>query len=335
MGGLSTVAVGPALDRGRERLTMSIAMGAVSLSSLIALTGTTTAFAVAFGVLVLGVANYTVAGHAYISHRVDYRLRARSIGLFEVSWALALLLGAPVIAVLIDLFGWRGPFVALAVGAAIGALVVALTVPDAPPDRAVPAEPGHDPRRSLVAPRQPLTRRAWLTAVGSALTAMAGLSVFVVSGSWLDDQFGLSTGRLGLVAMGFGAIELIASVTSAGFADRLGKLRCTLAGLALLLIGLASIAAAGDRLALGVAGLLVFLLGFEFAFVTSLSLVSEAMPGARGRTLAVANGVGTVARGAGAVLSGVLYGAYGIGGTVTLSTVAAFIALTTFVLSRR
>jgi hypothetical protein len=49
----------------------------------------------------------------------------------------------------------------------------------------------------------------------------------------------------------------------------------------------------------------------------------------------VANGVGTVARGAGAVLSGVLYGAYGIGGTVTLSTVAAFIALTTFVLSRR
>ena len=37
--------------------------------------------------------------------------------------------------------------------------------------------------------------------IGSATTAMAGLSVFVVSGSWLDDAFGVSTGGIGAVAM--------------------------------------------------------------------------------------------------------------------------------------
>ena len=93
--GLSTLAVGDHLDRGRERLVMVTSLGLVSISSVIALGGSLTTFAVAFVVLVLGVSNYTVAGHTWISHRVAYRWRARSFGVFEMSWALALLLGAP------------------------------------------------------------------------------------------------------------------------------------------------------------------------------------------------------------------------------------------------
>jgi MFS family permease len=68
------------------------------------------------------------------------------------------------------------------------------------------------------------------------------------------------------------------------------------------------------RLWVGVAGLLVFLFGFELAFVTSLSLVSEAMPDARGTTLAISNAVGTVARATGAVASGWLYSVHGVNG---------------------
>ena len=80
--------------------------------------------------LVLGVSNYTVAGHTWISHRVAYRWRARSFGFFEMSWAFALLVGAPIVAALINQFGWRGPFVALAIAAAVAALVVAWRVPN-------------------------------------------------------------------------------------------------------------------------------------------------------------------------------------------------------------
>jgi len=171
--------------------------------------------------------------------------------------------------------------------------------------------------------------------IGSATTAMAGLSVFVVSGSWLDDAFGVSTGGIGAVAMLFGATELVASLGSAAFADRVGKLRTTIVGLVALLGGLVIMLTADGRLWIGIAGLIVFLLGFELAFVVSLSLVSEAMPDARGTTLAASNAVATVTRASGAVLSGWLYGIHGISGTAGLSAAAAIVAVCSFLLSRR
>ena len=142
-------------------------------------------------------------------------------------------------------------------------------------------------------------------------------------------------GGIGAVAMLFGATELVSSLGSAAFADRIGKLRTTLGGIATLLVGLAVMISADDRLGVGIAGLVVFLLGFELAFVVSLSLVSESMPDARGSTLAVSNAVGTVARASGAVISGWLYGVHGIAGTAGLSAVAAVVAVLSLLVSRR
>ena len=329
--GLSTIFVGRHLDRGRERTVMIAGLGLVGASAVLALAGTVATFAVSFFVLVLGVSNLTVAGQAWISHRVDYRWRARSIGLYETSWAIALLAGAPIVAILINVFGWRGPFVAIAIACALGALLVARTLP---PQQVAAPEPV-DTSAGDVAPPTPITIRAWLVMVGSATIAMAGLSVFVVSGSWLDGSFGVSTGGIGAVAMLFGATELVSSLGSAAFADRIGKLRTTIGGIAMLLGGLGVMVSAGDRLWMGIVGLVVFLFGFELAFVVSLSLVSESMPDARGTTLAVSNAVGTVARASGAVLSGWLYGIHGIGGTATLSGSAALVALGSLLVSRR
>jgi len=331
--GLSTVFAGRHLDAGRERAVMIGGLGLVGASALLALTGTLPAFAISFFVLVLGVSNLTVAGQAWISHRVDYRRRARAIGLYETSWAISLLAGAPVVAVLINLVGWRGPFVAVAVGCAIGAAVVAATLP-----AHVAVELSDvDVRAIRAADRREarITTRAWLVMIGSATTAMAGLSVFVISGSWLDDDFGVSTGGVGAIAITFGATELVASLGSAAFADRIGKLRTTLAGLATVVAGLAVMVTANGILWMGVVGLVVFLLGFELAFVVSLSLVSEAMPNARGTTLAAGNAVGTVARAGGAVLSGWLYGMHGINGTVALAGTATTVAVVSLLVSRR
>ena len=333
--GLSTIFVGRHLDRGRERAVMIGSLGLVGASAVLALAGTVATFAVSFFILVLGVANLTVAGQAWISHRVDYRWRARSMGLYETSWAVALLAGAPIVAVLINVFGWRGPFVAIAIACVLAALLVAATLPVHVP---VPTLDHVDPAsvyRADARPPTAITLRAWLVMIGSAATAMAGLSVFVISGSWLNDAFGVSTGGIGAVAMLFGVTELVASVGSAIFADRVGKLRSTLGGLIGLMIGLAVMVSADDRLWMGIAGLVVFLLGFELAFVVSLSLVSESMPDARGSTLAVGNAVGTVARASGVVASGWLYGIYGISGTASLSGVAAIAAVASLLISRR
>lgn len=346
LAGFSTIASGARLDRGRERVVMVSSLGLVAASSVIALGGTVASFAVSFFVLVLGVANFTVAGQAWISHRVPYRQRARSLGLFETSWAIALLIGAPVVALLINVFGWRGPFVALAVAAMLAALVVAGALPRWVPRcedvefvAAASLSDGSTGHRAsthrTTTPRASITPAAWLVMIGSATTAMAGLSVFVISGSWLDDAFGVSTGGIGVIAIAFGTVELAASLTSAGLADTVGKFRSTMAGLVLLIAGLGVMMLADGRLSVGLGGLLLFLLGFEFAFVTSLSLVSEAMPDARGNTLAVSNAVATVTRAGGAILSGWLFATHGIAGTAALSAMSALVAALSLVFSRR
>lgn len=322
LGGLSTTLTGRTLDRGHRRRIFVTGLVAVSASSALATVGTIQMFAAAFVVLVIGVANLTVAGHAWIADRVPYADRARSIGAFEISWALALLLGAPVIAVLIGRFGWRGPFVALAAAAAVAAvLVVRLVDADVRPERA--ALP-----RSL----DRLPASAWAPMVASALICAAGLGVFVVSGAFLDQRHDVPTAGLGLVAMAFGIVELLSSITSAVYADRVGKRTTVLAGLAVMLVGATLVGASGASVVVAIGGLVVFLGGFELAFVTSLSLVSEAAPSARGRALGIGNGLGTIARSTGMLVSGQLFERHGISGPILLSaavtTVAALLVIT-------
>lgn len=326
MAGLSTIGVGRFLDRGRERLVMTLALVVISVSSLVALVGTTFTFAISFLLVVLGVANLTVAGHSTISRFVPYAGRGRAIGLYETSWAIALLIGAPLIAVLIESFGWRGPYVVLSVACAVMAVWIWTAGTRNPPKEPVAVA------TAIRIGSLPL--RVWAVIIGSALLALSGLSVFAISGKWLDTAFGVSTGGLGLVAMAFGAFELLASVGSAGFVDRIGKLRALLLGIALLLGGQVVMAVADDSLWVGVVGILAFLCGFEFAFVTSLSLVTEAMPESRGTTIALASGVGTVARGSGTIASGFLFTRWGIDGTLWMSATAALVAAMCFVVSR-
>lgn len=323
LGGLTTVATGPTLDRGHERRVFVLGLLAVAASSVVALGGSVATFAISFGLLVLGVSNLTVAGHAWIGHRVPFAARGRAIGVFETSWAVALLVGAPILAVLIGVVGWRGPYVFLAVGAVVAAGAVARFV-----------TPGVAVARDPEQRRAPLPRTAWAPMVASAATAAAGLGVFVVSGSWLDDAHGVSTGGLGVVAAGFGVVELGSSGSVAAFGDRIGARTSVLAGLVLLGAGVGIMSAAGGSRAAAIAGLLVFLTGFEFAFVSSLTLVTEAAPASRGRAIGLSSAMGTVARAGAVVVSGQLYEAFGMSGTLTLAAVAGGTALAATVATR-
>lgn len=317
LAGLSTIATGPTLDRGHERRLFTLGLLAVGISSIVALFGTVASFAVAAVLLVLGVTNLTVAGHAWIGHRVAFTARGRSIGLFETSWAISLLVGAPAIALLIEALGWRAPFVALAVGSFVAALAVMVFVAPGT-SHVADGAPESDTR---------LPRSAWFPILASAATAGAGLGTFVVSGAWLDDEFGVSTGGLGLVAAGFGAIELASSVSVATIGDRVGSRRSLLIGLGGLLTGLAAMAASGDSRTFAIVALMVFFAGFEFAFVSSLTLVTEAAPLARGRAIGISNACGTITRASAVFASGQLYEAFGISGSITL---AACIAVAAF-----
>lgn len=326
LGGLTTLASGPFLDRGHERRIFVLGLGAVAVSSLIALAGSVTSFAISFTVLVIGVSNLTVAGHAWIGHRVPYAARSRAIGIFETSWAISLLVGAPILALLIERFGWRGPYVALVAGSAVAVLMVR---------RLVAAGPVGVREAAPTAQGSRLPSSAWPPILASAFTAGAGIGLFVVSGAWLDDAHGVSTGGLGLIAAGFGAVELASSSSVAAFADRVGARRSVLAGLAVLGAGICVMAVSGDSRLVAVTGLIVFIAGFEYGFVSSLTLVTEAAPLARGKVIGLSNALGTLARSGGVIISGQLYEAFGIAGTLTMSATAASTALVLTILTHR
>jgi DHA1 family inner membrane transport protein len=323
LGGLTTTATGHWLDRGHERRLFVAGLAGVVASSLIALGGSTWTFGVAYAVLIVGVGNLTVAGHAWIGHRYRFSARGRAIGTFEMSWAISLLVGAPAVALLIRGFGWRGPFVFLAITAALGAAVVQWRV-----------TPGTPTPRDPTATRVRLTAAAFAPMIASAATAAAGLGLFVVAGAWLDDEYGVSTAGLGVIAAAYGAVELVSSSGVALVFDRFGARRSVVSGLGLLLVGCALVTTAGDSRVLAVAGLLIFLGGFEYAFVSSLTLVTEAAPDARGRAVGISNAIGTLARGVSVVIAGQLYEAAGIDGTVAWVAAAAALALVMTVLSR-
>ena len=317
MAGLGALGVARGLDRGRERAVILTALAMTAFGSALAVVGHIAVFAVAYFLIMLGVSLVTVGGHTYLSRRVRYARRARAIGLFETSWASALLVGAPVAALLIGWFGWRGPFIFFAV-ASVVMFVVLLTAQDR---SAVLDDADHD------GPPPRITARAWLLIAASASVAITGLTTAVIAGTWLDDALGVSTGGVGLVAMAFGGAELLASSSSAAIADRAGPRRATQTALLVTLVGLFVMTRAGSSLPVGAGGLFLFFVGFEFAIVTSFSFVSEAQPEARGRVLALNTAVGTVFRGLGISLSGVLYERSGIEGPVTLSVISAVVAL--------
>lgn len=316
--GLATLFAGRWLDRGRERFVIMVALGAVAAASLIALFGSIWSFAVTASLLGVAAGYVAVGGHAWISARVPFERRARYIGVYETSWATALLVGAPIIALLISTIAWQAPFIAVAI-AALGAIVLVGSLDDGETI---------EPPATASEPTQRINRDAWIVIAASAAIAMSGLATIVVAGTWLDDALGVSTGGVGLVAMAFGAAELTASTSSAGFADRLGKRRSTRVAVALILVGLAVISVAESSLLIGAGGLLIFFVAFEYAIVTSFSLVSEAMPRARGRTLGVSNACGTLSRGIGVVAAGFLYDQVGIRGPAVLSAAAAIVAFT-------
>ncbi len=316
LAGLATVLVGGPLDRGHERRVFLAGLLTCAVSCALTLVGTLAAFAASYVLLVLGVATLTVAGHAWIAARTDFSARARSIGIFETSWATGLLIGAPVAGLLISVWGWRAPLVAWIVACVTAAVIVTRVVPADRPRPRTTARPGE---RSL-------PPSAWRIIVGSAATAGAGLTVLVVSGVWLEDRFGLSAAGVGTVALAFGAVELAASLTTVRLTDRLGKPRAVAIGLGLVGVALTLMLAAGDRTWMGVIALTVFLGGFEFAFVSSLALVSEAAPEARGKAVGTGNAVATIARAGAAVAAGALYEAAGITGPVALAGACALAA---------
>ncbi|MBI9091132.1 MAG: MFS transporter [Desulfobacterium sp.] len=261
---------------------------------------------------------------AYVGKRVSYRRRGLVVGILEISWSVATLVGIPCLGLLIDRFGWRSPFFALGGLAAISlALVVHYIKDDSQEETVVRKKRGTI--RSLTAL---LNNRKALGVVGVGfLMGAANDNLFVIYGAWLERSFDMSVVALGLGTGVIGVAELCGSSFTAAFSDRLGIRRSVAWGISLCALSYLLIPRAGHSLSLSLAGLFAVFLFYEQSIVAFISLCTELLPGARATMMSLLIASAGLGRVAGALSGGMVWQALGMETVCVISSLLTFGAL--------
>lgn len=320
---------GPVADRLGYRLMMLAALAMLALGMFAG------GFFPFYGVILvalflagIGKTIFDPAVQAYASERVPFKQRGLVIGLIEYSWSASTLVGIPLIALLIDRFGWRSPFFVLGGLSLMGMIMLAIIIP-----RDNKKDGSQQPSISLWSAWRPLVReRTALGALGFAFfISAANDNLFVVYGAWLEKSFDLSIIALGISTSLIGLAELFGETLTAAFADRFGLKRTVLSALTLCLISYGILPFLGLTLPMALTGLFFIFLTFEFAIVTSMSLFTELLPEYRATMMSgffAAAGLGRIA---GALMGGHVWLAGGITATALVSVAVSGLGLASLV----
>lgn len=347
--GLAAPAVGRAADRKGARTAMALGLALVTGGALLAAGAPgVVVFAVAMAVIQLSKVSFDAATTSWIADRVPFGRRSEVTGLVEASWAMALLLGIPVLGLVVSRVGWRWGYVVIAVFCGAAAFGAWRRIPDgsvgaeghrgdlhpdALLDEAIggPVSPGalaavaDAPASERGAAWWRLPPRTALTLAAVALLMGAVQLVVVVEGVWFEDAFGFSTARIGGAVLFIGIAELIGSLGSSRLTDRVGKRRSMVIGALVMGPAMACLGLVGSHAAVGIAVLAVGTLGFEYALVSAFPLVAELDPAARGTMFTLMLAAGTAMRGVADAVGALLYDASGIAGVGLTS--AAMVAV--------
>ena len=320
--GLAAPFLGPLADLRSRRGIMELALLVFCVAGLLlAGIGTLPAAAVAFTLYGLSKILYDPTMHAYVGDTVPYPGRARAIGILELAWSGAWLIGVPAAGFLIERFGWRAPWGVL-VG--MGLVSLALTRLALPPGRKPPGSAMKgQPVAILLATWRDLLRRrrVWVLLLTSLLMTVAMEAPFIVYGAWLEAAFGLSLSTLGLASIVVGLAELGGEFGTALLTDRFGKRRSVLLGLLVLAAGLLLLPVlARQGLAAALGGIALIVLSFEFAVVSLLPLATELVPEARASLLSLNMTAFSLGRILGAVMGSWLW--QGHAGAIALNAIA-------------
>lgn len=274
--GLLSPLVGPAADSwGRKRAMLAGTGLFVATMALVFIWPTYPALFIALVATLVSKMLFDPATYAYLGDKVDYRQRGLVVGISEFGWSGAFLVGIPILGWLIERGGWATPFLALAlVGAGISILVWRTLPPDHPSERT---------QASLLSgARQVLADPVTLAGIGIGFCISASNEIVnIVFGIWMEDAFAVQLATLAIASVIIGVAELGSEGLVAGFADRIGKRRIVGIGLVLYAASSFLLPILGTSLEGALLGLFLFYLGFEFALVATLPLLTELAPSAR------------------------------------------------------
>lgn len=311
--------LGTFVDRVSRRTAMATGLGGSFLGIVMM------AFAPNLAVLCVGLtllnllkSCFDLGMAAWIADRVPYERRGRVVGLTETSWALSLLVGVSLLGLVTAVSTWR---VACVVGGVfIAACALWL-------DSRIRSAGGVTrSQRHAESPRGKMTLRAWLVPLSMFGMMGAAQCLFVTFGAWLADDF--SFGASGIAAVGFalGIGELVSSTSSARLTDRIGKERSVVLGAAVMVPSAAVLAAFDASLVVGLAGLAIFIVGFEYGVVSMLPLATDLVESAPGKGFGLVIGAGTFGRGVLTFVATVLYESIGISGAALAGIVCAVLS---------
>ncbi|MCC6437092.1 MAG: MFS transporter [Acidimicrobiales bacterium] len=322
--GLSGIVTGAIIGRLGTRSVMVVGLALVATGNLIAGAGLgLTVFGIGYAALILGQSFCFLSGQTWIGANVPAAWRSRFLGGYESSWALSLLVGAPLAAVAVAL-RWSAPFWLFAALGGAGALALW---------RAIPAEGDRRPQPSATRRsrghnrRWPLSRQGWAAVALAGALMVGNIALVVVSGAWLEGTYGFGARALGAVAFLVGAAELGASLAIARFGDRVAPRRSIPAGLALCTVAIAVIGFDVAPAAAAVGALAVFVLGFEFAFIATLTVAVQRPPDELPTLMGTMAASTTAARAVTAALGGWLFERSGIGAIALIAVGAQLVSL--------
>ena len=178
-------------DRRGRRMGMLMGAGLFMIgASVVVFWPTFAGFTISLALATLGKYIFDPSMQAYISDRIPYSRRGRTIAITELSWSLAFVIGVPLMGFLIASRGWMAPFPLLAL---LGVLIVAGLIWMLPKEN-----PPGSSNRSRDNFRLVLTSLPALAGLAIGLLASAANEqVNLVFGVWLEELVRLADRRFG------------------------------------------------------------------------------------------------------------------------------------------
>ena len=296
---------------GRKRVMVGALLMMTVMSLLGALFAEWGVFVLVMFALGVGKIIYDPTFQAYLGDIIPFSRRARVMGFAELSWALSLVIAAPVTGFLLEASSLQAVFLFVAGLLALGTLAVWLLV-EADQDLQERQRARLRVINPLVAMRR-VSRHppARFALFFSLCLTIAHETFFINYGLWMEDSFDLMLTALGTLTILIAIAEILGEFIVIALADRLGTKRTATTGMLIAAACFLVIPSLSFSLPLAMLGIFVLFVSIEAAIVSALPLFTEVLPDARAVMMSANQGAHSLGRVVGAALGASIYQASG------------------------
>ena len=326
LSGFASPLAGRIVDRLTHRSSMVLGLVGSAIGCTIAAVSTSPLmFAVGVTVLALTKQSFDLGLGAWIADHVPYDQRGKIVGLTETAWALGLLVGVSVMGLITAATNWRIGFAFAVLCLVVSMFVIFNRVTNE-------VREIHESRSTTP---QRVTGNSWLVVATMFFIMCSAQNLFVTFGAWLEDEFQFGAARLAVAGFSLGLVELVASVSSSRQTDKWGKERSIALGALLVIPGGIFLCLGSNNLIIGLIGVFIYFLGFEFSVVSLLSLATSLVPNSPGTGLGWVLGAGTLGRAVMAIIATHLFESFGVQGPALMGAVFGLLGAVTITTYRR